>query len=217
MTRFAHRHLTYPAFAIFVTGLALKRITRTEWMFDVWLLGLVAYLVIVGVGNLEHSYYQLPLLIPTVVFMGKVFGRYFGRPATPTPVAVSLALLLAASVITSGGGLRRLLKREDPEKASVFQLAEELRAVSEPSAKVISVGPDPTLLSLSHRKGWREFLSALTPERTDELVERGAVYAAGFRRENDAAALHELEQRYEGVVRDDRFYIVRLRSQPPVR
>jgi 4-amino-4-deoxy-L-arabinose transferase-like glycosyltransferase len=186
LTRLAHRHLTWFGFAIFLPGLFLKRQSREEWLFDVWLLGLLVYLAIVGVGNYAHNYYQLPLLLPAVVFMGKVLGRHFQRPVLGSPVRMALAGTLAALVVLSGD-------------------------------RVIAIGPDPTLLYLAHRKGWRSSMEELTPANVDARIRAGAAFLVGVHHRKGSSEayvrrLRQLENRHEVVVSGDRYFILRMQG-----
>jgi 4-amino-4-deoxy-L-arabinose transferase-like glycosyltransferase len=215
--RLAHRHLTWFGFAIFLTGLFLRRKQREERLFDVWLAGLGVYLVVVGVGNYVHNYYQLPLLIPATVFMGKVYARFFRAPILRSPASLALAGALAAIAILSAARLHEFRAEENPETSSVFQLAEELRRVSDPSEKIISVSLDPTLFYLAHRKGWKASLASLREEDVAVLIEQGARYVAGTRSDQgwsgeEARRFADLRRAFSVSVDTDRYYIIKLSS-----
>lgn len=215
LDRVAHRHLTWFGFAIFMTGLFLRREHENEKLFDVWLIGLVVYLFIVGVGNYAHNYYQLPLLIPITAFMGKVYARYFRTPIHRSKTSVVLAAVLAVMASLSATRLHESRALENPGKSSVFLLAEQLQRMAGPSERVISVSRDPTLLYLSHRKGWKSSLASLRLERVGELIEQGAGYIAGTRSaegwsDEEAQRFSDLQREYGVEMDTDRYYIIRL-------
>jgi 4-amino-4-deoxy-L-arabinose transferase-like glycosyltransferase len=216
LNRLFQSHLTWPGALVFVVGLFLRRRARREWLFDVWLLSLMIYVVIVGRGNYLHSYYQLPFLLPCVVFMGKVFGRHLGGPRRKA-IPVGLMVALVGIAAFSAARLERELGREAPDRSTGLTLARELTLVSDPGDRVVALTHgSPTVLYLAKRKGWLLSPVDLTPQRTQDLIERGAVYVAGFSEPGEAgrAALRDLQTRHDPLVVDDAYFVLRLRSRP---
>lgn len=216
LNRLAHRHLTWLGFAVFLTGLGLKRKNKREWLFDVWLVGLAVFLFIVGRGNYIHNYYQLPLLFPVTVFIGKVYARYFHLPIGRSAASIALAVVFTVVTIMSTISLVKFRERENPEVSSVFQLAENLKDVSNRSDKVIIItNSDPTLLYLAHRKGWRESLKSLPLESVRKRIEQGAMFIAGTHDKKgwsdiEAQRFSDLQSEYSVITNNDRFYLIRL-------
>jgi 4-amino-4-deoxy-L-arabinose transferase-like glycosyltransferase len=217
LNRLFQSHLTWPGALVFLVGLFLRRRARGEWLFDVWLLSLMIYVVIVGRGNYLHSYYQLPFLLPCAVFMGKVFGRYLRGPMRRKTLSVALMVALVGTALFSAARLGRELGREAPDRSTTLALARKLTSVSRPEDRVIAATHgSPTVLYLAKRKGWLLSLAHLTPQRTQDLIERGAVYVAGFSEVDAAgrAALRDLQTRHDPLVVDDAYFVLRLRSRP---
>jgi len=73
----AERHLTYASFIPFIIGLFIKRNNLRERLFDVWLLAIIFYMLVLAKGNQTHEYYQLPFVLPAAIFAGKAFAKYF--------------------------------------------------------------------------------------------------------------------------------------------
>ncbi len=71
------RHFAWFGFPVFIAGVFMARRDRKERLFDLWLLAVVIYILIAGQGNFAHDYYQLPFMLPGVVFMAKVYSRRF--------------------------------------------------------------------------------------------------------------------------------------------
>ncbi len=69
------RILTWIGLPIFVVGLFLPRQSPLERLFDIWLLSIIVVLLLASGGSYQHDYYSLPLVLPAVAFMGKVFDR----------------------------------------------------------------------------------------------------------------------------------------------
>ena len=217
LNRLFQSYLTWPGASVFLVGLFLKRRARGEWLFDVWLLGLMVYVVVVGRGNYLHNYYQLPFLLPCSVFMGKVFGRHLSGPMRRKTLQVVLMVTLAGIAVFSAARLGRELGREVPEHSTTLALARKLTSVSRPEDRVIALTHgSPTMLYLANRKGWLLSLAHLTPERTQDLIERGAVYVAGFSGPDEAGreALRNLQTRHDPLVVDEGYFVLRLGSRP---
>jgi len=174
----AERWFTWAAFAVLLFGLALPRRGTGERLFDAWLVAVLIYFVIVARGNYVHEYYQLPLLPVGAAFLGKVFARYWGSTWRSVPrrlLAASLVVTLALSAIR----IANYLSREDPRRSSEVILARELRALTEPEARIITLqGGNPTLLYLAHRKGWTISPPALDRGSLETMRRSGAQYIA---------------------------------------
>ena len=149
------KHFAWFGFPVFVAGLFIKRKEEQEKVFDVWLLSVVVYFLIVAEGNYAHEYYQLPLMIPAVVFMGKIFSVYFVKPYLKTKSSLLLAVCFAGMI---GLGTVRYYSylRQENENSYDLQLAGTIQNYVPPKALLFLIGPtnDPTVLYLAHRKGW---------------------------------------------------------------
>ena len=71
----AERHFTYPGFILLLLGLFVKRKFPKELLFDIWLIAVLVYFFIVSEGNRVHEYYQLPFVLPAVIFTGKILNK----------------------------------------------------------------------------------------------------------------------------------------------
>lgn len=218
-TRFAHRLLTWPGFALFAIGVCLPRRSREERVFDVWLGALLVYVIVVARGHYAHNYYQLPLLFPAVVLMAKPLARWvpdLRRARAPAQIAL---LALVAGVVGAGFAYQReLWAREDPARSAVFALARRLANASQPGDRVVSADADPTVLYLAHRKGWRVPLEALSDETLAGLHAEGAAFVLGtFEHRNGSAEgrarVEAIAGAHELVWSDPCCFLIRLRSR----
>lgn len=216
----AERHLTYPAFILFVAGLFLPRHRSQERLFDYWLLGVVGYFLIVPRGNSIHEYYQLPFMLPAVVYIGKTCAVYiFPYSEKPRPKLNILAwlvfiLLLAVIPLSFLRYKESFAQREIPN-SPMTRLADEMSILSAPHDLVITVSEgDPLLLYRSHRKGW-----VVLPDNIDStyIVEkhlRGAKYVAGLRSIFDSDAqqirLSDLTRRYPPLKETPDYFVIQL-------
>jgi hypothetical protein len=110
---------------------------------------------VVAKGNYVHEYYLLPALIPVSLIMGKLLANIFptiSRRPHARQIAVS-ALLIGATV----SGLVTYVSYIGQEMGTStrLNLARQVEVSTAPGDLVIAIdNNDPTLLYLSHRKGW---------------------------------------------------------------
>lgn len=181
----AERHLTYPAFIVFLWGLFIKRQYNLERIFDWWLLGMIVFIFMAPQAHLAQEYYQLPFNIPASVFIGKVFASYINVLSLTTSFrknkfAVSLlGLCLISIFILSFLRMQNFMKSETME-ASVFQMANDVKACSEKEEKFITFSHNnPAMLYIINRKGWVASSSEINDQFIKERETKGAAFIIG--------------------------------------
>jgi 4-amino-4-deoxy-L-arabinose transferase-like glycosyltransferase len=207
--RFAQHQLTWLGFGVFAVGLVLPRRRPGERLFDVWLLGMLVYLVVVAPGNHLHSYYLLPLLYPAAVTMARVYDRWF-EPATLALGAVALGILVWSALL-----LRILYAREDPATSPDFALATRVAAATRPDERVVLADRDPTVLYLADRHGWTDAIGVLDDAALEDRIARGAALLAGSRDHRGWSAAQDervaaLARRYTPLGDDRNGFVIRL-------
>lgn len=178
----AERHLTYAGFIPFLAGLFIKRTTRQERLFDVWLIAVFIYFLIVAKGNQVHEYYQLPFILPAVVFAGKAFARDLPLNSVRNPfaskplVSIFFMLCLTGIVILSYLRYDRFMKSENYD-SSLFRLASAVQEVTGKNDLVIAVSEyNPVVLYRCNRKGWNISADQLDQTFINEKKSEGAKY-----------------------------------------
>jgi len=175
----AERWFTWPGFGLFLGGLLLPRRSGTERLFDWWLIAVLIYFVIVAKGNYVHEYYQFPIIPAGVVFVGKVFARYLTPRQSPT-LRVGLVTCLVGIAVLSATRYAGYLRRENVSRSAEAIVGSAARAETEPGALVITpTAGNPTLLYLSHRKGWTVDERRLTRDFLARARQEGAKYVVG--------------------------------------
>ena len=208
----AEDYLTWPGFVIFIIGLLLKRKNHKEKFFDIWLIALFVYFVIVAGGNYYHLYYQLPFLFPATVYMGKVFARYFKPRALYEKRSLFLSIGLVGILILSAGRYHIYMSKENVKTSDTVRLARAVNKIIEKEALIIAVDRnDPTLLYHAHRKGWHSF-----PEQLDDIflapkIQKGAKYIIGhyrdFKNELEKEKLNDLRENFKMIYDDGTSFI----------
>lgn len=106
------------------------------------------------------------------------------------------------------------LEQKIDENRLMFELAEKVEQTTEESSLVIAVdGNDPTLLYLSHRKGWHAHPDQVNDAFIEERAKKGAQYIVGnhshFGSELQQQKLNSLLSNYRAIFNDGRSFIVK--------
>lgn len=169
------RMLTWAGFPVFLVGLFLQRRSRLEHLFDVWLVAATVILLVASAGSYRHDYYSLPIVLPAVVFMAKVFDRGWQR-FKPWLAALVLLILVLSGYRHAGA----LAEEQGP--GAEAKIADALARETTANDLVISCNKaNPVWLYSSRRRGWGRDCQTLDKKSLEDLLNRGARYlvAAG--------------------------------------
>ena len=216
----AERHLTYAGFVVFVVGLFVKRKNREEKLFDFWLIAIVIYIIIVARGNQVHEYYQLPFVLPAVVFVGKAFDKYLppgsfrATVREKTVTAWFFGFCLVALLVLSCLRYANFMRGEN-ETSSLFRLGSSVQSLTERNALVVAVDDgNPVVLYRSYRKGWNSspeeldslFLEAKKAQGAKFIIGEAAIFDGNSRQH----ILQGLLAKYPNLANDNRYVILKL-------
>ena len=180
----AERHLTWAGVPLAVAGLLLPRVGRRSGLVDAWLVALGVYLVVVARGNYVHEYYQLPLIPPLSIVMGRAIVAAFAPGSRRTWRVGVVTVLLAATLALGGSRLISYWHREDPARSPLVRLAQAIERRTPPGSRIVTLDQgNPTLLYLAHRKGWHASPADLGPDSLLARATAGAGFAAGLRQD----------------------------------
>jgi 4-amino-4-deoxy-L-arabinose transferase-like glycosyltransferase len=216
----AERHLTYAGFIPFLVGLFIKRSKKGERVFDFWLIAVVIYFLIVAKGNQVHEYYQLPFVLPAVVYVSKAFSKYlpldslrFSFNSKPVQ-STFFSLCLVGIVVLSYLRYERFMSSETFD-SSLFRLAEAVQEVTQKHDLVIAVSEgNPIVLYRSNRKGWNSSVDQLDSTFIDGRRSKGAKYLIGeipmFDTPERGKTLQWLLHRHKVVTQGKDYFIIQL-------
>ncbi|PZO17886.1 MAG: hypothetical protein DCF25_10590 [Leptolyngbya foveolarum] len=191
--RLAVRHFAVFGFIIALIGLTYKRVQAADYLWEVGLASSLLANALAPTSSYIHEYYQLPVMLYGLVFVGKVFSRVFGdggdrpiaqshkttKPASRPTFWLSTALVLTfvtSSLIYS----LDYMQPEHIQTSKVYQLAQQIQAQTPPDAKVLATtGGDPSLLYLANRKGWLIQPEDVSLERLKAAKDDGADFLVG--------------------------------------
>lgn len=217
----AERHLTYAFFIPFLIGLFLKRENRNERLFDWWIISVLIYILIVAKGNQVHEYYNLPFVLPAVIFVAKAFAKYFDIKLlkninSKNAVAWLFVLFLIAGAILSYLRYERFMNSETYD-SSLFRLANSVNKLTDYSDLTISIDDgNPIVLYRCNRKGWNCYVEQINSDFIKQRVDNGAKYLMGedsyFNSEEKAKTLEYLFNNYKTLNRGEDYFILDLQE-----
>jgi hypothetical protein len=188
----AERHLTWAGVPLALAGLLLPHAGRRAGLVTWWLVALGVYLVIVARGNYVHEYYQLPLIPPLSIAMGRAIAAAFAPGSRRTLRAGVVTVLLAVMLVLGASRLISYWRREDPARSPLVRLAQAVERQTPSDARIVTLDRgNPTLLYLARRKGWHASPSDLDPDSLLARAAGGAGYATGLRQDLDGSTAIE--------------------------
>ncbi|MBC1241236.1 glycosyltransferase family 39 protein, partial [Nostoc sp. 2RC] len=216
------RHFAIFGFPIFLLGLFITRKTRQEYVLDIWLISVILTWVLVPITSLVHEYYQLQFMLPAVIFMGKACSYYLEQAAGQFNYKKAILGCLCLTV-AAGSVIYTVdyMFKERTDKSAVFQLAQQVKANTKSESLIIATtASDPTLLYLSHRKGWLINHNDVTEEFILSKAKLGAKYLVGsfnfiesynlFVDDNQKQKIQIFLNKYPNVLKDEKNFIAEL-------
>jgi len=214
LERLSQGYLTWAGLPLFLAGLVMKRKHRKEILFDFWLIAVFIYFLIVAKGNYVHEYYQLPFVVPASIYMGKALGRYISRDTFRKKQSFLLGICAIVVVVLSFSRYYSYLKYEDRNWELVFFTQEVKQKVEEKALVVAVDNGDPTLLYLTHRKGWHAWADQLQDSILNERRLEGARYVIGkmnsFSDGPKKQRLGELLNQYDVIIKTDNYFVLQI-------
>lgn len=141
-------------------------------LFLSFLFSSLLYIFIVARGNVQHSYYQIPIIPTIAIFLalGSEFllnppKQYFSKIITYPVLVFSLSLMFSLS-------WKDVRDYYNIQNASIIAAGEAVDKITPKDAKVVAPNEgDTTLLYFTKRKGWASFSKPLPG-----LIKMGASY-----------------------------------------
>jgi hypothetical protein len=184
------------------------------------LLAIVVYIIIVARGNQVHEYYQLPFILPAVVFAGKAFDKYLSISAFSVSSKARLATSSFFGLCLVGIFVLAYLRyanfmNGETESSALFKMGASVQSLTDENALIVAVNEgNPVVLYRSNRKGWNSSPEDLDSLFLQEKRAQGAKFIVGekniFGNNSRQQTLNRLLSNYESVVNNSEYFILKL-------
>jgi hypothetical protein len=136
-----------------------------------FLFGTVLYVSIVARGNVQHDYYQIPILPTLAIFMG-FGGAFLIDPLKEFSSSAGRILFVSFTLFTFFFGWYTVRDFFNINNPSIVRAGAAVNRLTPPNAKVIALyDGDTSFLYQTHRSGWASFEKSLP-----EMITLGAQY-----------------------------------------
>jgi hypothetical protein len=204
--RIGEMFLGYWGLVIFGLGMIFTQ--KKNYLFFVsFLAGSLLYLFVVATGNVQHDYYQIPIIPSLAIFLG-IGGAFLLNPAKEIiskyktiPIFIISVLFMFAFAWFA---VRAFYDIDNP---SIIVAGAAVDKLTPKNAKVIAnYNGDTTFLYQTKRKGWASFEESLP-----QMIQMGAGYLALV---NPTLADIHLGTMYKIIAQTPQYIIFDLRQKP---
>lgn len=189
-------------FVLFVTGFFSSPSKKNTSLFFVWTLAILLYMTVFAKGNVNHDYYQLPLVAPGVVLavigaktlidLGKNWGQKIFN-------AILVLGLAALSLAFGWYEVRGFFNINNP---AIVEAGKYVDQATPKDARVIApYQGDPAFLYQTNRHGWP------VGENIEMRLADGATYYVTTSKDDEYA---RLKKTYTLVYENDAFSLIKL-------
>ena len=192
ITRLRDLYVTPPGVVLCIIGTAMSWRKPGTRLVLLWVAATVVFILAVGVGNLGHQYYQLPILPPLALLFGVAaapafdggFVRKYLGGRVLGPLVAGAGLLAIAVFLLHSSRVVHDYFRPDWLDLKPIQAAGAVRGVVEPKALLVVVEYDdinngavsPYFLYHAHHEGWTFDLKSISPFAVEHLRKLDAAY-----------------------------------------
>ncbi|MEW6608942.1 MAG: glycosyltransferase family 39 protein [bacterium] len=175
--RFKGEVLTPIGLCLFLFGIILKVRQKEEFLFHFWLIGIIIYFFVVAAGNMEHNYYQLPLVSVASIFIGKSLILFINKKLLYEKVIGWIIITIAFLSISlfSYKAIKSFYFWSRP----IYFAGKSVDKLVEKDILIIvsyDTHHGPELLYYCKRKGWYIKFSDINPQIVETYRRQGAKY-----------------------------------------
>ena len=217
------RELIYVGAVLTVAGIFYSIKKKDLYLFHFWFLSQIIFLFMSANTSQNHSYYSIPIIVPSSIFLAWSIVTYFKRikrtkfahlPGLErffiAPVFILIIILLPFICFY------KTTARYKPERMEkdmpIYAAGNRVREISPKDALIIAAHwGGPELLYYSDRRGWPAESRNVTIKGIESLRKEGATWFVTSRVvEMDKDVITYLKNNYDVVESTEQYLIVRL-------
>ncbi len=183
-----------------------SQVAKYIWFFPLCLLSCLIYFTVFATGNVQHEYYQIPILPFGSVFAALGFWYLWMKKGSYIEMVsrrLSVIFLLGITLLLGWYSVKEWYSINNPMLVYVGQRADDL--LPKDAVVIADYGGDTTFLYYVNRPGW-----SVREKQVDQLIERGAThYISMYRNEY----MNRLAKLYTVVDESPEYVILDLRQK----
>ncbi len=189
-------------FVLFVMGSVKSYSQKNSRLFTAWLLGILAYIVVFAKGNVNHDYYQLPI-VPVGSVMFALGAKWIiDSSKSLSSKLANTALVSFLLLISIAFGWYEVRGYFNINNRAIVEAGRKIDALTPPDSLVIApYQGDPAFLYQTNRHGWP------IGGDIDNKIKSGADYYVTTSRDDE---YQELKERYGLLHETDNYSIIKL-------
>jgi hypothetical protein len=191
-----------------IFGLGLVFAQKKHYLFFVsFLVSSVIYFFVVATGNVQHDYYQIPIIPSIAIFLG-IGSAFLINPAKElVSKYITIPILVIALLFMFAFSWFAVRAFYDIDNPAIIVAGEAVDSLTPKNAKVIAnYNGDTTFLYQTKRNGWASFEKSLPV-----MIGMGANYLALV---NPTPADINLGKTYRIIAQTPQYIIFDLRQKP---
>jgi hypothetical protein len=201
--------LGYWGVALFVIGILANsskaQIKKQGWFFYSFIIATLLYMTVVAAGNVQHDYYQIPIIPSLVIFLGLGARLLLFPPEELFNKIVARGMLLVCIAFTLVFGwffVRDFFNINNP---AIIEAGKIVAEKTPHDAKVIALyDGDTSFLYQTQRSGWASYQNDLPV-----MIQKGAQYLVMVNpQERD---IQSLGSQYEIIAQSPTYLLIKLK------
>lgn len=189
-------------FVLFIVGLFTAHLKKNTSLFFVWTLTIFLYFTIFAKGNVNHDYYQLPLVAPGIVLAVIGAQNLLALAKTKLQYFFNFILVSGLFILSLAFGwyeVRGFFNINNPAIVAAGQAVDRL--LPQEALVIAPYQGDPAFLYQTNRNGWP--IGGNIPDR----IRDGANYYVTTSRD---AEYNDLKAKYTLLYENDTYSIIKL-------
>lgn len=179
--------------------------SKLIYFWPLTLLSCFIYLVVFATGNVQHEYYQLPLVPFISVFVSLGFWYVWGNLSLLQNIFQKIACISFLGLIFLFGSYKVMNWYASHNPSYVFAATRASLLIPENATVIADFGGDTTMLYYTKRPGW-----SIMELNVEQLISRGAThYISAYRTEG----VNEMAKKYE-VIEESTEYVILDLTKP---
>jgi hypothetical protein len=142
-------------FVLFVVGLFSSHLKKNYSLFLVWTLSIFLYFIIFAKGNVNHDYYQLPIVAPGAVLVIIGSMSLIDLAKTRVQKIINTSLVLSLLIMSLAFGWYEVRGYFNINNPAIVEAGKKVDELTPKDALVIApYQSDPAFLYQTNRHGW---------------------------------------------------------------